>query len=206
MKSLRSILFAAVAASSAACAVAATPALDIPSGTYQLDASHASITWRVMHMGLSNYTARFAKFDSSIALDAAALDKSVVKVTIDPTSVRTDYAGDENFDAKIGKDARILNGVKFPSIEFVSRKVESTGPKQLKITGDLTMLGITRPVTLDATIVGTLPSHPFTKRAAMGVSARGAVKRSDFGLVYPAPPGLGDNVELQIEAEYTLAK
>jgi polyisoprenoid-binding protein YceI len=207
MKPVRSLfVLASVLALSAAQAATAATALDIPSGTYKLDASHASITWRVMHMGLSNYTARFSKFDSSVTLDAAALAKSAVTVTIDPTSVRTDYAGDEDFDAKIGKDARLLNGVKFPSIEFVSRKVEATGPKKLKITGDLTMLGVTRPVTLDATVVGTLASHPFVKRPAFGISARGTLKRSDFGLAYPAPPGVGDTVELQIEAEYIAAK
>jgi polyisoprenoid-binding protein YceI len=206
MKSVRLLLLTCVVVLSVGHAVAAAPALDIPSGNYKLDASHASITWRVMHMGLSNYTARFTKFDSTITLDAAAIGKSAVKVTIDPISVRTDYAGDEDFDGKIGKDARILNGAKFPSIEFVSRKVESTGPMKLKITGDLTMLGVTRPVTLDATIVGTLQSHPFVKRPAFGVSARGTVKRSDFGLAYPPPPGVGDNVELQIEAEYIQAK
>jgi polyisoprenoid-binding protein YceI len=206
--------YALIAASAALVAVLVAPvhsatsaaALDIPSGAYALDQNHASVTWRVMHMGLSNYTARFAKFDASVNLDAAAPAKSSVTATIDPTSVRTDFPGQEDFDGKIGKDERILNGAKFPEIKFASRKIEVVGLKQLKITGDLTMLGITKPVTLDTTIVGTLKSHPFLKKAAFGISARGTLKRSDFGLAYPAPPGLGDAVELQIEAEFLQAQ
>ncbi len=181
---------------------AAAVALDIPSGMYGLDKSHASITWRVMHMGLANYTARFARFDANITLDAAAIGKSAVTVTIDPLSVKTDYVGEEDFDAKIGKDARLLNGVKFPEIKFVSREVKVVGPRRLAVIGELTMAGVTKPMTLDTTIVGTLKSHPFTKQAALGISAKGELKRSDFGLTYPPPPGVGDRVEIQVEAEF----
>jgi polyisoprenoid-binding protein YceI len=183
-------------------AAASAGALDIASGTYALDKTHASITWRVMHMGLSNYTARFARFDATVSLDAAAVANSTVTVTIDPLSVRTDYSGEEDFDGKISKDARMLNAGKFPEIKFVSREVRVTGPKRLSVVGDLAMAGVTKPMTLDATIVGTLKSHPFVKQPAFGISAKGELKRTDFGVAYPPPGGVSDRVEILVEAEF----
>ena len=178
--------------------------LEAPSGTYKLDLSHASITFRVKHMGLSNYTARFAKFDSTVDYDAKDPTRSKLTVVIDPKSIRTDFPNPakEDFDKVLGTDDKWLAGVKHPEIRFVSTAIRRTGPNAGQITGDLSFRGVTKPVTLAATWNGAI-ENPFSKKPVFGVSATGSIKRSDFGMTYLA--GLiGDEVELQIEAEYTL--
>jgi polyisoprenoid-binding protein YceI len=172
----------------------------VPSGTYTLDKGHASLTWKVNHLGLSNYTARFTRFDSTITLDAANPENSSVTAAIDPASVKTDYPGETDFDKKLqGKDW--LNAEGFPSITFQSSKVTVTGENTGKITGNLTFLGVTKPVTLDVTFVGELVAHPFSKKPAIGFSARTILDRSEFGFS-SGEPNIGGDVEIIIEAEY----
>lgn len=190
-----------------AAAPAGAQALGVPSGTYNLDRSHASITWRVNHLGLSMYTARFATFDSRVTLDANDPTRSSLTVTIDPKSVRTDFPfrDREDFDGKIATDARFLDANKFPEIRFVSRSITRTGANSGRIVGDLTMRGVTRPVTLDATLNAAKP-HPMSKVPSLGISARGTLKRSEWGMTFPPAMAVGDDVELIIEAEYNQAK
>lgn len=186
----------------AAAPLAAAP-LDIPAGKYAVDLSHASVTFKVSHFGLSNYTARFAKFDSTVELDAADPTRSKLTVDIDPKSVRTDYPFPEktNFDAEIANDARFLNG---QPIKFVSTRLVSADGKTGKLTGDLTLRGVTKPVTLDVTLNGAMKSHPFLKKPVFGVTATGTFNRSEFGSTYGAP-ALGDEIRVTIEAEYQKA-
>ena len=187
--------------------LAAAPALDVPSGRYASDPTHTSVTWRIKHLGLSNYTARFAKIEASVDLDAAAPANSKLSVTIDANSVRTDFPFPDktDFDKEVGGDARFLNGEKFPQIKFVSTKIVATGAKTAKITGDLTLRGVTKPVTLDAVLNGTMPNNPMMKVPVFGISATGVVHRADFGMTFGAA-FLGADVELLIEAEFRQAK
>lgn len=180
--------------------------LDAPSGKYVVDPTHTSVTWRVKHLGLSNYTARFTKIASTVELDAASPENSKLDVTIDTNSVRTDFPfpEKEDFDKVVGGDARFLDGGKFPQIKFVSTSIASTGPKTGKITGNLTLRGVTKPIVLDATFNGSLAPNPMMKTQKIGVSARGTIKRTDFGMTF-GTQFLGDEVELQIEAEYNKA-
>lgn len=175
--------------------------LEVPSGTYALDPTHASVTWKVNHLGLSNYTARFTKFDATLNFDAAKPENSKLTVTIDPKSVRTDYPfpEKEDFDAKIAGET-FFDAAKYPEIKFVSTKVERLGSDTGKVHGDLTFHGVTKPVTLDVTLVGAKP-HPMQKVGAMGFSATTRIKRSDFG-VNALVPMVGDEVMVQIEAEF----
>ena len=196
----------AVLAGLAAAPLAAAP-IDAPSGTYEADVSHTSVTWRVKHLGLSNYTARFVKIASTVQLDAAAPAKSKLSVTIDANSVRTDFSFTDkvDFDKEIGGDARFLNGEKFPEIKFVSTKIVETGPKTAKITGDLTLRGVTKPVTLDAVFNGTTKANPQMGLERIGVSARGTINRSEWGMTF-GTQFVSDAVELIVEAEYKRAK
>jgi polyisoprenoid-binding protein YceI len=173
-----------------------------PTGTYAVDLSHASITFRVSHFGLSNYTMRFAKFDSTVDYDSADPAKSKLTVVVDPKSIRTDFPfpDRENFDAKIATDPQYLNANAHPEIRFVSRSITRTGPTTGRIAGDLTMRGVTRPITLDAKWNGAI-EHPFRRVPVFGVSATGTFKRSDFGMTVLAPL-VGDEVQVTIEAEY----
>jgi polyisoprenoid-binding protein YceI len=192
------------AVSIATSTLALTPA-DAPSGTYKLDTTHASLNWKVRHMGLANYVSRFTKFDAEIKYDAANPAKSSVRVTIDPKSVRTDYPFPEkvDFDAKLAGE-NFFNAAKYPEIKFVSTGMKKTGPTTGRMTGDLTLLGVTKPVTLTVTLTGALKEHMFTKKPALGFSATGTVKRSDFGMKYGIP-GIADDVQLDINAEFMKA-
>lgn len=184
-----------------------TPLNGMPSGLYEVDNTHASITWKVSHLGLSNYTARFTKFDIDLMFDAQDPAKSKVIATIDPTSIKTDYPNPEekDFDAKLAKDAGWFNGDQYPEIKFRSTSVEKTGDNTGKMTGDLTFLGVTKPVTLDVTFNKAVGNHPFENKPALGFSATGTLKRSDFGMTTYIPQ-IGDEVEVIIEAEFLYAK
>jgi polyisoprenoid-binding protein YceI len=178
--------------------------LSVPSGTYQLDKTHASVVWKVSHLGLSNYTARFTSIDATIELDAANVANSKVSVTIDPASVRTDYPfpEKENFDAKLAGEGW-LNAAAFPEISFTSTNIEVTGDNTAKITGDLSFLGQTKPFTLDVTL-NAATEHPMAKKPALGFSATGSLDRTEFGFNTLAGP-IGTQVTVAVEAEF-LAK
>lgn len=201
---MRQLVFGLILAVVAAFPVAAAPiTMAVPSGHYVMDPTHASLTWKVRHFGLSNYTARFSKFSASVELDASDVAKSKLSVAVDPLSVRTDYPypEKENFDAKIGATANFMNGGLFPEITFVSTSIVPNGADNATITGNLTFRGVTKAVALQTKLIGVLAEHPFTKKAGFGISAHGTIKRSDFGMDYGLA-FVGDDVELLIEAEF----
>ncbi len=186
-----------------------------PAGTYKLDKTHAFLTWRVSHMGLSKYTARFTDFDATINYDPANPAASTVSATINPASVETDYAGDykaghadtgfASWDEQLSKDPKWFNTVAHPKITFTSTNVSKLTGSTGTITGDLTFLGVTKPVTLDVTYNGTLAKPWMNNLNAVGFSAKTVLKRSDFGMGNGIPM-LGDEVEVIIEAEFDEVK
>lgn len=194
----------------ASAAVAKGVDIKAPKGTYKSDPYHSSLTFKILHFGLSNYTARFTKFDATLDFDPAKLDSSSVTVNIDPASVRTDYSGDfkaghkdspyKSFDEEITRSDKFLNADKFSTITFKSAKVVQTG-KSLKVTGDLTFLGVTKPVTLLGSVVGSVEKHPFMGKGVVGFSAIGTVKRSDWGMT-GTQAFLGDDVTIIFEGEF----
>ena len=183
-------------------ASAQTPG-DVPAGTYKLDPTHASVVWKVSHLGLSNYTARFGKLDATLMYDPADPTKSQLTATVDPASVKTEYpnAATKDFDKELRDDPRFFKVGQFPEIKFVSTKLEKTGEKTGKMTGDLTFMGQTKPVTLDVTFNGSFKEHPMSKKAALGFSATGTVKRSAYGMDAMIP-FIGDDVTVLIETEF----
>ena len=202
----------AAAALSLALASAAAVGADIkaPKGTYKNDPFHSSLTFKIDHMGLSHYTARFTKFNATLDFDPGKLANSSVTVSVDPTSVRTDFSGDfkalqkdspyKSFDEQIARDNKFLNADKFSIVTFKSAKVVQTG-ETLKITGDLSFLGVTKPVTLTGSVVGSLDKHPFLGKGVVGFSATGTVKRSDWGMI-GTQSFLGDDVTIIFEGEF----
>lgn len=173
----------------------------LPAGQYQLEKPHASLTFSVTHLGLSRYTLRFADFDASLDFDPANPAASRVSASINPLSVRSDHPTDAGWDSRIGSD--ILQGGRFPQITFTSTAVNVTGTYSGQVTGDLTLMGVTKPVTLDVTYNGSMASAAlYSGRAAVGFSAVGAFKRSDFGSTRYAE-FVGDEVEVRIQAEFT---
>jgi len=178
----------------------------LPAGSYTLDKAHASLIFRVDHMGFSHWTARFTGFDAHLQFDPAKPAAAQVTVTIDPASITPDNPPPGFVTALRG--AKWLNAGKFPQITYRSTRVESTGQKGLRIYGDLTLHGITRPVVLDATFNGGYAGHPMDPHARIGFSAHGTLQRSEFGIAYGIPEpgstmGVSDAVEFTIESEFS---
>ena len=199
------ILLVAPAAASAQAqqAAAGVPALLAPTGTYRLDPEHSSIVFRVKHLGLAWFIGRFTEFTTDLAFDAAAPERSSIAVSINPNSLQTGVkpGRDGDFDKKIAEDSKWLNSGGFPKMTYKSTRIVKTGGATAKIYGDLQILGVTRPVTLDAVFNGSLAAHPFSKRPALGFSATATLKRSDFGMSYLIPM-VGDELAIMIETEF----
>ena len=188
-------------------AVAAPAPIDAPAGEYALDPAHTSVVFRVSHLGFSMYTARFEKAAGKLVFDPARPEAQSVTATIAADSVDTDYPEPEKLDFDTLVETQFLGARQFPQITFRSTKVEPTGPRAARVTGDLTLGGVTRPVTLEATFNGGYPANAMDG-ARIGFSAKGRFKRSDFGLIYGLPTpgtnmGVGDEVEVIIETEFT---
>lgn len=176
---------------------------NLPEGNYQLDKTHASLVWKVSHLGLSNYTARFTKFDASIDFNPEDITQSQVTATIDPLSIETDfpYPEEKDFDKKLSTGEDWFNGLNFRVIRFTSTKIEMTGDNTGVMTGDLTLLGITQPVDINFTLNGALAFQPFSKKPTLGFSAQTTLLRSNWGMdIYV--PNIGDEVTVLIEAEF----
>ena len=178
-----------------------------PAGHYQLDKSHASLLFRVNHLGFSTYTTRFSRFEAELTFDPGNIPASKVVTTIDASSLEMDGAPATCLD--IVKGPQMLDTVKFPKIVFRSEKVRMTGPKSMEISGTLDFHGVVRPVVLTGTYNGGYPGMPdMDPHARIGFSAHGSIKRSDFGMTFgiPAPGttmGVGDSIDITIEAEFT---
>ncbi len=181
-------------------------------GAYFMDPAHTSVNFRINHLGLSHYTARFTKVSGELAFDPANPAAQSVTATIDAASLQTNYPDPAklDFDSQIEKE--FLDTAHFPQITFKSTKVEVTGPKTANVTGDLTLHGVTKPVTLQAAFNGGYKPNAYDPLGArIGFSAKGTIRRSDFGISYglPAPGttmGVGDDIEITIESELTSKK
>ncbi|WP_421936009.1 YceI family protein [Phenylobacterium sp.] len=183
---------------------------DAPAGQYKMDLSHTSVNFRISHMGLSFYTARFTRMDGVLHFNPANPAAQSVSATIDVRSFQTNYPDPQqlDFDTKIEND--FLGATAHPQITFKSTKVEPTGPRTARVTGDLTLKGVTKPVVLETTYNGGYKPSAMDPGSRVGFSAHGKFKRSDFGLTagLPAPGttlGVGDEIEVIIETEFTRA-
>lgn len=185
----------------------------VPAGHYTIDKSHTSVLFRVNHLGFSMYTARFTGVDAELEFDPNALAKSKLTVNIDARSITTDFpTPDElDFDEMLqGRDW--LNAEKHPHIVFRSLRVtpsaDDSAGNTMSVAGELTLRGVTQPVTLQVTYNGGYAGHPMDPNARIGFSATGNIKRSDFGMTYGIPlpdttMGVSDAVEIIIETEFS---
>lgn len=166
-----------LAATSTALALLATPAL--AADTYRIDTSHTYLGFEVSHLGFSTTYGRFNDVSGTIVLDEENPEKSSVDVKIVPASVDT---GHEERDEHVrGPD--LLDVETYPEMGFTSTAIEVTGEKTGKITGDLTLHGVTKPVTLDVTFTKK-GLYPMTEEeiTAIGFNATATLKRSDYGM------------------------
>jgi polyisoprenoid-binding protein YceI len=180
---------------------------DVPAGEYKLDPAHTTLLFRVNHLGFSRYTARFRRVDAQLHFDPRSLTSTQLTATVDARSIETDYPDPAyDFNAELQGEAW-LNAAKFPEITFRTTRVEDLGNNQLRVHGDLTLRGVTRPIVLDATYNGGYLKHPMDPQARVGFSAHGELRRSDFGISGGLPPpgsnlGVGDRVAIIIESEF----
>ena len=195
------MLMALAAAPTTVALADATPDVkDMPPGAYQLDPNHASVTFKINHLGFSRYTARFDKMEATLNFNNGAIEQSALNVTVYPNSI------DAN-NAKLEEELRgdkFFDVIKFPRATFQSTKIERTGNTTGKVTGDFTFLGVTHSLTLDVTLIGA-GTRPMDNKKVIGFSATGIIRRSDYGLQNLLPL-LGDDVTLEIEAEFDKAE
>jgi polyisoprenoid-binding protein YceI len=168
--------------------------------TYKIDPNHTDVVASWSHFGFSNPIAHFGKVDGTITYDPAKPAASKVEVTI-PLDGLDSHVGD--FDEHL-KSADFFDAAKFPTITFKSTKVEAAGDKKLKVTGDLTVHGVTKPAVLDVNI-NKIGEQPMAKRAAAGFDASTTLKRSDFG-IGKYVPNVSDEVKIRITTEAIVPK
>lgn len=179
----------------------ANPLEGMPSGTYTLDRGHASVIWKVSHFGFSTYVGRFNNFSADISLDAENFEKSRVEVDINVNSLDTDYPFPEkdDFNKELAEDW--FKSAEYPSIIFKATSVSELEGSNFTIDGDLTLMGQTHPVSLDARLNGATPLHPFARVPLIGFSATTSIDRTIWGLSKYAPK-IGEQVSIEIEGEF----
>jgi polyisoprenoid-binding protein YceI len=172
--------------------------------SYKFDPNHTSVWWQANHFGFSNPMGRFGIQDGTLTLDEKNPANSSVDVTIDIKSLAT---GVDKFTEHLESDA-FFDAAKYPTAEFKSTSVKLLGSdaatpdgggQKADVTGNLTLHGVTKPVTLHVTL-NKIGEHPMTHKKAAGFSATATIKRSDFGMTSYIP-GVSDEVHLDIEAE-----
>jgi polyisoprenoid-binding protein YceI len=197
-------MFAAIAAAlifspAAGLAQSSANPADVKAGSYVADAAHTKITWSVNHFGFSTYVGQFSQVAGTLKLDPKALGATSLEATIQTGSVGTFNPA---LDTHI-KSADFLDVAKFPTATFKATGVKATGERTADIAGDLTLHGVTKPVVIQAAF-NRGGANPVDKAYRVGFSGKTVIKRSDFG-IKTYVPAIGDEVTLQIEAEFKAA-
>lgn len=166
----------------------------VTAGTYVVDNTHATVLAQVSHFGFSTNTVRFDGVNGTVSYDPAKPEASKADITIDTTSLNSGFGKrDEHL-----KGAQFFNVAAFPSATFKADKLVKTGADTADLPGQLTLLGVTRPVTLKVKFNGF--GKGMDGQPRIGFAATGAIKRSDFGMK-AFIPAVGDDVALQVDLE-----
>ncbi|MEL6379142.1 MAG: YceI family protein [Pseudomonadota bacterium] len=185
----------------AGCASVAAPRVSedasaLRKGTYALDPAHASVLFKIDHLGFSTYVGRFERIDATLDFDSKNPERADVEAIIDMTSL--DIANDDFADTLMGPDW--FDAGQFPQARFVSREIAVTGDTTGVMTGDLTLKGETRPIRLAVTFNGG--ARDLLRGAyVVGFSATGSFDRTDFG-ISKFSGLITDDVAIEIEAEF----
>lgn len=174
------------------------PGIDIgtaPSGSYVAEAGHAYIAFSYSHQGYSNPILRWGEFDGKLELDSANPEKSSLSVTIPVASIDS---GVDAFDEHL-VSADFFDAANHPTITFTSTDMEQIYTGTGRVTGDLTIKGVTKPITLNVKL-NKVGKHFRSGKDMFGISAKGNLRRSEHGVDKYAP--MGDDVKLMIEVEF----
>ena len=163
--------------------------------TYVLDPVHSQPIFEVQHMGFSIQRASFSKISGKVMLDRAT-HKGSVDVTIDSSSIRS---FSDRLDTHI-KGEDFFNVAKYPTMSFKSSNLVFDGDKLVAVDGELTLLGVAKPVSLKVTNFAC-GEHPFNKKPMCGAEAGTMIKRSEWGMKYGIPKAVGDDVKITLPVE-----
>ena len=185
------------------------PVVNVPAGTYVVDTNHARLTWSVDHLGVAPYSARFDAFTMRLQFDPKRLENTVLEASVDPRSVDTGHSGPEDWDGELATSGEYLDANNHPAITYRSTGVVRTGPRSATLDGELTLLGVTRPMRFDVTYTGSAREHGPAAVPAIGFVAVGTFDRTSHGLTHLAPAepgakGIGPIVTVRMEAEFML--
>ena len=163
--------------------------------TYTIDPVHSQPIFEARHMGFSQQHGSFSKSTGKITLDRAA-KTGTVEIVIDTTSIRT-Y--DSRLDDQM-KSENFFNVAKYPTLTFKGNNVIFDGDRVVQVDGDLTMLGVTKPVSLKVAnfVCG---EHPMNKKPMCGAEATTTIARSEWGMKYALPKAVSDEIKLTIPIE-----
>ncbi|MGH8159862.1 MAG: YceI family protein [Rhodanobacter sp.] len=168
--------------------------------TYKLDPNHTMVLFSWNHFGYSNPTADFGLGKGTLVFDEQHPAQSSVEVTLPLANLDTHVPA---LDKHL-KEADFFNADQYPTVTFKSTKVQPLGGHKFKVTGDLTVHGVTKPVVLDATLNKVGP-NPMTKTQAIGFDATTSLKRSDFG-IGAYVPNVSDEISIRITTEGSVPK
>lgn len=166
--------------------------------TYTIDPTHSATLFQWSHFGFSSPTANFSDIQGVIHVDSAKPAESSVEVKIPVSSINTNVKA---LDDELQKPDW-FNAEKYPHITFKSTKVETRNGKNFKITGDLTVKGITKPVVLNA-VLNKKGTHPMTKLPTVGFDATTSFNRSSFGIANYVP-NVSDRITVNITTEASI--
>lgn len=184
-----------VSAATAQQAVSKAPK-DVKAGTYAVEPMHTQVVFSISHFGFTDFSGFFSGASGSLELDTKKPSSSKFDVSIPVGSILTTVP---ELTEEL-KGANWLDAGKYPNARFVSTKITKTGDDAATITGEMTLHGVTKPVTLKAHLVGA-GTNPIDKSVTVGFEAIGTIKRSDFGIKQYLPL-LADDVTLRIAGSF----
>lgn len=172
----------------------AAATLTVQAQSYTVEPRHTHITWATSHLGVSTFRGKLNKTSGKVVLDVPGR-KGSVEIVVDTAG---QLSGDDRLDKHLAAED-FFNIAKFTTATFRSSAVEFSGEAPSRIIGELTLLGITRPVTLTVTAFNC-KMHPMLKKDFCGADATATLRRSDWGMKYGVP-NIGDEVKLDIAIE-----
>jgi len=168
------------------------------SGIWKNDDPHSQLGFTVKHLGIADISGTFNDFDVAVSSTKADFSDAVFELTANVSSIDTRVEARDNHL----KSADFFDAAKFPTLSFKSTSIKNNGKNKFKLSGDLTLHGVTKPVTMDLVYKGTV-ENPMSKKQTAGFQVTGVIKRSDFNLGngFPAPM-ISDEVQIKADGEF----